>query len=113
MKESKFPLIIDTIVKLGITIILIIAASTKQQYGFFNFLRWLVMIPSVYFAYNSYNKKQIVLLIYFVAISILFNPFQKFWFQKHTWHLIDYLVAGITALTIIYDWVFLIKKQNT
>ena len=113
MKNSKFKLSLDTVVKLSVIVALIVGAATKQQYSFYNFLRWLVMIPFIYFCYNSYAQKQFGLLIYFGLISILFNPFQKFWFQKQTWHLIDYLVAGITALTIIYDWFFIIQNSKT
>jgi hypothetical protein len=105
MKNSKTSLIINTLVKLSVVAILIIAATTNQKYGFYNFVRWSVMVPSIYFAYKSYDKKIIGLVIYFSAIAILFNPFQKFWFQKDTWHLIDYLIAGITTATIIFDWV--------
>ena len=68
------------------------------------------MFAFIYFAYKSYTKKQIGLLIYFVAVAILFNPFQKVGFQKETWHLIDYLVTAITAGTIVYDWMNYYKK---
>ena len=112
MKNSKFSLSIDTAIKLCIAVALIIAAATKQQYSYYNFLRWLVMISFVYFGYKSYRQKQFGLLIYFGIVAILFIPFQKFWFQKQTWHLIDYLIAGITTLTIIYDW-FLQSKFKT
>jgi len=110
--NSRKTIIIDTLIKGIIVFTLIIAASTRQQYSYYNLLRWGVMISSIYFAYKSYNKKQSVLVIYFVATVILFNPFQKFWFQKETWHLIDYLVASITLLTIIFDWTNSVKKNN-
>ena len=44
------------------------------------------------------------LLIYFSLVVLLFNPFKPLWFQKETWHLIDYLIAAITAATVIMDW---------
>lgn len=101
---KKYLIIIDTLIKLSIVIILIIAATTRQQYGYYNFLRWFVMILFIYFSYRSYNKKQYGLLIYFGLVAIMFNPLVKFWFQKQTWHLIDYIVAGITIVTIVLDW---------
>ena len=112
MENSKFILSIDTAIKLSIAVSLIVAAATKQQYSYYNFIRWVVMISFVYFGYKSYTQKQFGLLIYFGIVAIMFNPFQKFWFQKQTWHLIDYLIAAITTLTIIYDWFLLIKVQN-
>ncbi len=112
MKTSKFSLAIDTIIKLSVIVSLILAVNTKQHYSYYNFLRWLVMISFIYLCYKSYNQKQFGLIIYFGMVAILFNPFYKFWFQKNTWHLIDYLIAGITVLTIIYDWVLNFKELN-
>jgi len=112
MKNLKIFLLIDTVIKLSIIVALIIASATSQQYSYYSFLRWFVMATFIYFCYKSYQKKQFGILIYFGIVAILFNPFQKFWFQKQIWHLIDYLIAGITALTIIYDWFLLIKTQD-
>ena len=110
MKNSKITLAIDTAVKLAIVSALIVAAATKQQYGYYTFIRWLVMIAFVYFAYKSYEQNQIGLLIYFVGVAIMFNPFQKFWFIKETWHMIDYAIATVTTMTIVYDWI--VEKKS-
>ncbi len=110
MKNLKLALIIDTLIKLCVIFALIVAAVTKQQYSYYTFIRWLTMFAFIYLAYQSYTKKQIGLLIYYIVVAILFNPFQKVWFQKETWHLIDYLVATITAGTIVYDWMNYYKK---
>lgn len=109
MKNSKFTHYIETLVRLSVITFLIIAAETRQQYSYYILLRWLVMTSSIYFTYKAYNKKQIGLSICFLATTILFNPFQKFWFQKETWHILDYLIAFILLGTIIYDWTR--KKQ--
>jgi len=101
--------IVDTLIKSGAIAILVIAAATKQQYSYYTFVRWIVFATSAYFAYTAYNKKQNGLVIYFGCVVVLFNPFKPFWFQKETWHLIDYLIATITVVTIFFDW----KKPNT
>lgn len=113
MKSYKTGLIIDSFAKLGVIAALIIAATTKQEYSYYTFLRWLVMTTSIYFVYKTFDKKQIGLVIFFVATAILFNPFQKFWFQKDSWHLIDFIVAGITSTTVIFDWLYYIKHDQT
>lgn len=79
---KKFNIIIDSLLKLGVIIALIIAATTSQHYSYYNFLRWLVMVVFIYFSYKSYIHKQFSLLIYFGFFALLFNPFNKFWFQK-------------------------------
>ena len=104
MKNQKVVLVIDTLLKLAVIIALVIAVETKQQYSYFTFLRWLVMATFIYFAYKAYDKKQIGLLIYYGIVAVLFNPVHKFWFQKETWHLINYLVAVITLGNLIFDW---------
>jgi hypothetical protein len=111
MKTYRLKLFTDSVIKLAIIVILMIAASTKLEYGFYVLLRWLVMTASVYFIYKSYKKKQIGFVILFVVIAILFNPFDKIWFHRATWQLIDYFIAIIFTLTIIYDWLIDKNKQ--
>lgn len=95
---------IDTIIKLGVVAILIIAATTTQQYSYYTFVRWVVLTSSIYFAYTTFKQQRTGLVIYFVMVAILFNPFKPFWFQRETWHLIDYIVSAITLSTIYFDW---------
>lgn len=104
--------LIDTILKLGVIAVLIVAAATKQQFSFYTFVRWVVLASFVYFAYKSYIAKQIGLLIYFSLIALLFNPFKPLWFQKETWHLIDYLIAAITSAVVILDWTLKYKTNE-
>ena len=102
MKNYRF--FVDSLVKLGTITALVIGVTTKQEYSYYTFLRWTVMVTSIYFAYSSYDKKQTGLLIFFSATAVLFNPFIKFWLQRDTWHIVDNLVAFILFVTIIYDW---------
>jgi hypothetical protein len=89
---------------LGVILVLLVAAMTQQQYSYYIFVRWFVLTSSLYFAYLTLKQQQIGLTIYYVFIAILFNPIKPFWFQKETWHLIDYLVSSITLATIYFDW---------
>lgn len=100
---------IDTLLKIGIAIILIIAATMKMEYSFYTLVRWSVMATSIYFAYKSYERKQIGLVIYFSIIAILFNTLKPIWFQKDTWRIIDWIVAIGNLMTIYFDW----KLQTT
>ncbi|MDP4267816.1 MAG: hypothetical protein Q8880_10345 [Bacteroidota bacterium] len=104
MKANFINKIASTLIKLGIIILLIIGASTRQEYSFYILLRWIVFIGSGYFIINTIIEKKYQLLILFLSIGILFNPLKSIYMQKHTWHLIDYIVAGIFLLIILYDW---------
>ncbi len=103
---------VDTIIKFGIIVVLIIAAATRQQYSYYIFVRWVVFGTSIYYAYTNYDNKQTGLVIYFSCVAILFNPFKSFGIQKATWHLIDYLVAIITVVLLIYNWMAIYNKGN-
>jgi arginine exporter protein ArgO len=95
---------INTVIKLGVIAILLVAALAQQQYSYYTFVRWAVMTSSLYFAYTTFRQQQTGLTIYFVVLAILFNPIKPFWFQKETWHLIDYVVLAITLVSIYFDW---------
>ena len=102
--SQKFLLILNTIIASIAIAALIVAAATAQQYSYYTLLRWLIMGVSIYFAFESSKKNKIGLVIFYTTIAIIFNPFKKVWFQKETWHLIDYCVAISFALIAIYDW---------
>lgn len=102
--NPKTNLIIDTVIKAVVIIVLIIAAATNQEYSYYTFTRWLVMSTSVYFAYKTLINKQTGLLIFYICTILIFNPFFKVWFQKETWHLIDYLLAAVLLIIIIFEW---------
>ncbi|MCZ2129662.1 MAG: hypothetical protein LC109_05280 [Bacteroidia bacterium] len=105
--------LIDILLKIGTAMVLIIAATTKQQYSYYSFIRLVVLATAIYFAYKAYSKQQIGLVIYFAIAAILFNPFKLFWFQKEIWHLIDWIVAAITLLTIYFDFIDKPKPKDT
>jgi len=99
----------NILIKVGVIVVLIVAATTNQEYSYYTLVRWIVMTTFIYFGYLSYKNKQIGLLIFYIATAIMFNPFYKFWFKKDTWHLIDFLISGILVIIIIYD---LITDEN-
>lgn len=99
----NFNFLIELLIKLGIIIILIMAASMNHQYSYYLFVRWTVTFSSLYFVYKSHKRKRNGLLIYYCAVALLFNPFEKFTFQKNIWNLIDFLISAITIITIVID----------
>lgn len=110
--NSKMSLVLNTLITVGVASALLIAATRTQQYTYYTFLRWLVMSTSSYFCYQAYKIKRIGILIFFINIAIIFNPIKKIWFQKETWHLINFIVATAIILIIIYEWINLLKATN-
>ena len=112
MKAIKSKVFVNIAIRLIIIVLLIVAASSKQEYSYYNLLRWCLTGSSIYFVYTSISKKEIGLIIYFSFVAILFNPFKKIWFQKGTWHIIDYSVSFISALLILYELYHLKNRKN-
>ncbi|MEI8203823.1 MAG: DUF6804 family protein [Bacteroidota bacterium] len=92
---------LNTLLKLGVILLLIIAAFTDQHYNFYIFLRWTVFITSIYFAFDS-RRKAIFTVVIFCIFLILFNPFKLFIFEKEIWRKFDIIVSILIFLTI--DW---------
>jgi hypothetical protein len=103
MNSNKYSTISDSLIKVGVAIMLIIAASIKQQYSFYTLLRWTVMSSCIYFLFLAAKEKQHGLIVLYATIAIVFNPFKIIWFQKQTWHLIDYALSAIFILIAFYN----------
>ena len=103
MNNPKIAYSVGLILKVCVIIVLIVGATTKQEYNYYTFLRWFVMVTFIYFSYRAYEKGYFGLFIFFLAVAVIFNSFHKITFERGTWHLIDYLVAIFTVAIIIYD----------
>lgn len=112
MKPQTQQTIICLVLKTSIIIVLLLASTHKQSYNFFIFLRWFVMIASLFLSYFSYKDKQYGIIVLFLTIAILFNPFAKFVFHKSTWHQIDIIVAIVMMLTVITDLIIFLKRKK-
>jgi len=91
---SKYALL-SGIIKFAAVIILIIAAIFNNEYSFYTFVRWYIMLSSVVLVSTSIERNQDTIVFFFIGVAILFNPFVEFGFQKITWLYIDFIVASI------------------
>jgi len=64
MTTSKNKFLISITIKVITIVLLIIAASSKQEYIYYSLLRWCLTGTSIYFAYTSVSKREIGLTIY-------------------------------------------------
>ena len=94
---------LNDIIKLTVAIILIIAATTKQHYNYYVFVRWTVFILALYTAYKT-RHRPVVIIILISAVGILFNPIFPFKFTKGIWKLIDFFFALIILMTVEKDY---------
>ena len=102
--STTYSQIAKSLVAFGIVIVLVIGAAIPHQYSYYIIMRWFIMTTFTYFVFTSCKNKKTGLLIFYSASALLFNPFKKNWLQKETWHSIDYLVAVIITIIIVYEW---------
>lgn len=77
--------------------ILLFWALTDNPYGYYQFLRWIILITASYSAYLSYEKRKNGWTWIFAIIAILFNPIIPFYLSKDVWQIID-LISGVLFL---------------
>ncbi len=72
----------------------------KMPYGYYQFVRLGSVVGFAVLAYDAFINKQIVFVIAFVALAILFQPFAKIIIQRDTWKIIDVIVAMFLIVSI-------------
>lgn len=71
------------------------AAVLNLPYGYYNFLRLAVTSAGVLVCLQLRKTKEVVPLIGFVGIVLLFNPVFPVYLTREIWFWVDLLAAGI------------------
>ena len=78
---------------------LLLLCLAPMPYGYYQFIRLASMIAFAFMAYQYYEKKQETLVVTFVALAILFQPFYKIVLGRTMWNVVDVVVAvGLMVL---------------
>lgn len=80
---------------------LLLICLLKMPYGYYKFIRLSVTFSFIYFAFNNRNKS--ILVVVWILLAFLFNPFYKIFFTKFIWNVIDVLVAIFIFSTFYLD----------
>ncbi len=83
-----------------LAILFLLGALADNPYGYYQFLRWAILIVGGYSAYLAYKTGSKVWLWAFGAVAILFNPIFLITFSKDTWQIIDVVVAVIFIVSL-------------
>ena len=84
-----------------LAIVMLVGVLWPHQYGYYQVLRWAVMLVGAYSAYLAYENKNTTWAWIFGIIAILFNPLIPFIFTKETWQFIDLITAVVIFMSII------------
>ncbi|MDZ4137364.1 MAG: DUF6804 family protein [Erythrobacter sp.] len=77
---------------------LLALALLDMPYGYFQFLRWLIMIIGISVAFDQIAQRQRWLFYFGLAVAVLFNPFFKVSFEREVWWWIDIILVGVFLL---------------
>jgi hypothetical protein len=83
-----------------LAILFLLEALGDNPYGYYQFLRWTMLIIGGYSAYSFYKLRNKIWLLIFSIIALLFNPIIPFTFQRETWQMIDIVVAIIFIVSL-------------
>lgn len=83
-----------------VAILFLLIALADLPYGYFQFLKWVVLASAGYTAYLYYQSKKKVWVFVFGIIVLLFNPIFRFYFSRETWCILDVIVAIIFFVSL-------------
>ena len=83
-----------------VAILFLLGALANNPYGYYQFLRWVILIIGTYSAYSAYKIGSKAWTWIFVTIAVLFNPIIPFALQRGTWQSIDIMVAIVFFISL-------------
>lgn len=66
-----------------------------HPYGYYQLLRWVVVIVAFYSAYIASQKGSSVWMWILITLGILFNPIRPFYLERETWIIFDVLGSAL------------------
>jgi hypothetical protein len=78
-----------------IAAVMLLAATGKWPYGYYQFMRWAVCAAAVFVAYKGVTFKQVWAVCVFGAVAVLFNPLVPIHLKRATWPTFDVLAAAV------------------
>ena len=82
----------EKIVKIGLAVLLFICLL-DMPYGYYQFVRVAATLVFVLFAIESYNLKSNAMILIYVVLAILFQPFEKIALGREVWNVLDVIVS--------------------
>jgi len=83
-----------------LAILFLLGALGDNSYGYYQFLRWVILATGAYSTYAIYKLGNNTWAWIFGIIAVLFNPIIPFTFQRETWQTIDVIVAIVFFVSL-------------
>ena len=92
----------EKILKIGLALLLFICLF-DMPYGYYQFVRVAATLVFVLFAIQSYNLKSNAMILIYVILAILFQPFEKIALGREVWNVLDVIVGVGLLLSVGQD----------
>lgn len=89
----------EILIKIILAVLLLLCLF-DMPYGYYQFFRYVAVVGFAILAYYEYERKRIPLVILFVGLALLFQPFSKVPLGRHQWIIIDVFVAAGLVISI-------------
>lgn len=77
-----------------IVAIILLMCLFPMPFGFYTLVRFVSMICFSYLAFDMYRRHNEGLMVTFIALAILFQPFCKIALGRTLWNVVDIMVAA-------------------
>lgn len=73
-----------------------------MPYEYYEFVRFVCLLGFSLLAYNSYKAENNNLVIVYIGLAVLFQPFFKISLGRIMWNIVDVLVGFFLIVSILF-----------
>lgn len=91
----------ETLIKIALVVLLLLCLF-NMPYGYYQLVRFVMVVGFAILAYYQYERKNIPLVIVFVGLVFLFQPVWKVALGRQIWNIVDVVVAvGLVVMVFV------------
>ena len=91
---------LPNIIKIVLAILFFLCLM-DMSYGFYQAVRFLAFIGFVILAYHAAKQRHTTIIIVYLSLALLFQPFFKIALGKQIWNIVD-VVVGVGLLIMLF-----------
>lgn len=82
---------------------MLVLCLLPMPYGFYALVRLMAAAAFAWWAYNYHKKEKVEMMVTFIALALLFQPFTEVSLGREVWNLVDVVVAAFLAWTWLQE----------
>lgn len=90
----------EILIKLVLSILLLLCLF-RMPYAYYQLVRVISMIGFSILAYRQYSVRNIEIMILYIGLAVVFQPFVKVYLGREIWNVLDVLVAVFLIVSIL------------